>query len=179
MRIIETIILLYFLQWDKDLFRKTPLGDCFWNIWKCCALLFCHFTIFPGAVPQRNSRSSLPEVFCKKSEYLLRRTHLGDCFWNSWNSSPLFSVCSILLLPTFLADIFQMLFTYCVITVLVTHFDFGEFMFLFFIHFLSSYFFNANVTPISVTSILHINFCCFWWLCYLQNSTHFCYYCLL
>ena len=48
-----------------------------------------------------------------------------------------------------------------------THFDFGEFIFVFFISFLSSYFCNANVTPISVTSIFHNNACCFWWLCYL------------
>ena len=127
-RKIETRILLYFLQWDKHLFRKTPLGDCFWDIWRCSPLLFCHFTIFPEAVPERNSRSSLLDVLLKKSEHLLRRTHLGDCFWNSWNSSPLFSVSSVLLLPTFLADIFQVLFTYCVITVFATHFDFGEFI---------------------------------------------------
>ena len=122
---------------------------------------------------KRNFRSSLSDVFFKKSEHLLRRTHLEDCFWNSWNSSPLFSVCSVLLLPTFLADIFQVLFTYCVITVFATHFDFGEFIFVFFILFLSSYFFNANVTPISVTSILHTNVCYLWLLCYLQNFTHF------
>ena len=182
---------LIMFQWDKHIFRKPPLGDCLWNIRKCSLLLFCHFTIFFKAVPQRNSRSSLPEVFpknntaeimsdygfslthiflykdgiydsvlmwentdnrkpllwyifcsrintfleehhwgtvfgtfgnvllkwlsChftifpeavpqrnprsslpnvsfKKSEHLLRRTHLGDCFWNSWNRSPLFSV---------------------------------------------------------------------------------------
>ena len=132
--------------------------------------------IFP--VPQRNSRSSFPDVFFKKSEHLLRGTHLGDCFWNSWNSSPLFSGCSILILLTFLADIFEVLFAYCIITVFETHFDFCKFIFVFFILFLPSYFFNSNVTPISVTSILHTNFCCFWWLCY-QNFTHFCYNCLL
>ena len=105
-----------FSKKDKHLFRRTPLGGCFWNISKCSPLLFCHFTIFPEAFPQRNSRSSLPDVFFKKIEHLLRRTHLEDCFWNSWNSSPLFSVCSVLLLPTFLADIFEVLFTYCVIS---------------------------------------------------------------
>ena len=169
----------------------SPLGDCFWNIWKRYPLRFCHFTIFPEAVTQRNSKSSLPDVFFKKSEHFLRRTHLGDCFWNSWNSSPLFSVCSVLILPTFLANIFPVLFTYCVITVFATHFDFGEFIFVFFILFLSSYFFNANViaespkaTDVSmqdasdrnrsVTSILHTNVCCFWWLCYLKNFAHFC-----
>ena len=66
-RKIETRILLYFLQRDKHLSRKTPPGDCFWNIWKCSPLLFCHFTIFFEAVPQRNSRSSLPDVFLKKT----------------------------------------------------------------------------------------------------------------
>ena len=120
-----------FFKKDKHLFRGTLLGDCFWNIWKCFPLLLCYLTIFPEAVPQRNSRSSLLDVFCEhllRSEHLLRRTHLGDCLWNSWNSSPLFSVCSVLLFPTFLADIFQVLFTYCVITVFATHFDFGEFI---------------------------------------------------
>ena len=92
--------MVHFLQQDKHLFRRTPLGDCFWNIQKCSPLFFCHFTIFPEAVPQRNSRSSLPDVFFKKSEHILRRTHLGDCFSNSWNSSPLFSVCLVLLLST-------------------------------------------------------------------------------
>ena len=174
----ETRILLYFLQWDKHPFRRTPLGDYFWKIWKYSPLLFCHFINFPEAVPQRNSRSSLPDVFLKKSEHLLRRTCLGDCFWNSWNSSPLFSVCSVLLLPTFLPDIFQMLFTYCVqslqfILTLPSLILFSLYFFM------SSYFLNANVTPISVTIILHTNLCCFWWLCYLQNLTHFCCYCLL
>ena len=65
-RKIETRILLYFLQWDKHLFRRTPLGCCFWNIWKYSPLLFCHFTIFLKTVPQRNSRGTLPEVFLKK-----------------------------------------------------------------------------------------------------------------
>ena len=168
-----------FFKKDKYLFRRTPLGDCFWNIWKCSPLLFCHFTIFLEAVPQRNCRSSVPDVFFKKIEHLLGRTYLGNCFWNFWNISLLFSVCSVLLLPTSLADIFQVLFTYWVITVFATHFDFGECIFIFFILFLSSYFFNATVTTISVTSILHTNVCCCWWLCYLQNFTHFCYYCLL
>ena len=127
---------------DKYLFRKTLLGDCFWNTWKCSPLLFCHFTISPEAVPQRNSRSSFSGVFFKESEHLLRRTHLGDCFRNSWNSSPLFSIYSVLLLPTFLADIFQALFTYCVVTFFATHFDFGESVFVFFIFFLLPYFFN-------------------------------------
>ena len=79
----KTRITVYFLQWDEHFFRTTPLGDCFWTIWKCLPLLFCHFTIFPEAVPQRNSRSSLPDAFFKYSGHLLRRTHLGDCFWNS------------------------------------------------------------------------------------------------
>ena len=82
-RKIETRFLLYLSQWGKHLFRRTPLGYCFWNILKCCLLLFCHFTIFLEAVPQRKSRSSLPDVFFKKSEHLSRRTYLGDCFWNS------------------------------------------------------------------------------------------------
>ena len=159
--------------------EKPSLRDCLWNIWKCSPSLFCHFTIFSEAVPQRNSRSSLPDVFFKKSEHLLRRTHLGDCFWNSWNSSPLFSVCLVLPLPTFLADIFQVLFTYCILTVFATHFDIGDFSFVLLILFLSSHFSNTNMTPISVTSILHTNACCFWLLCDLQNFTHFCYYCLL
>ena len=144
-----------FFKKDKQLFRGKSLGDCFWNIWKCSPLLFGHFTISPGALLQRNSRGSLPDVFFKKGEHLLRRTQLGDCLGNLWNSSLLFSDCSVLLLPTFLADIFQVLFTYCLITVFPTHFDLDEFIFFFFILFLSSYFFNANVTPISATSILH------------------------
>ena len=168
-----------FIKKGKHLFRRTWLGDYFWNIWECSPLLFYYFTIFPEEVPQRNSRSSLPDVFFKNSEHLLRRTHLWDCFWNSWNSSPLFSVCSVLLMSTVLADIFQVFFTYCLITVFATHFNFGEFIFVFFILFLSSYFFSTNVTPISVTSSLYTNVCCFWWLRYLQNFTHFCYYCLL
>ena len=71
-----------FLKNDKHLFRRTPLGDCFWNIWKCSPLLFCYFTIFPEAVPQRNSRSSLPDVFLKKdtayimSDYGFSLTHI-------------------------------------------------------------------------------------------------------
>ena len=117
-----------FYKKDKHLFRRTPLEDCFWNIRKCSPLLFCYFTIFSEAVPQRNSRSSLPDVFFKKREHFLRRKHLECCFSNCLNSSPLFSVCSVLLLSTFLADIFQVLFTYCVITVFATHFDFGEFI---------------------------------------------------
>ena len=108
-------------------------------IWKCLPLLFCYFTIFSEAVSQRNSRSSFSDVFFKKIEHLLRRTYLGDCFWNSWNRS-LFSVRSALLLPTFLAGIFQVLFTYYVIAVFATHFDFGR-LFLFSLYF-SSYFFK-------------------------------------
>ena len=50
----------------KHLFRRTLLGDCSWNIWKCFPLLFCHFTIFPEVIPQWNSRSSLPDAFLKK-----------------------------------------------------------------------------------------------------------------
>ena len=70
-------------------------------------------------------------------------------------------------------------FLHTALLVFATHFEFGKFIFVFFILFPSSYFFNANVTLISVTSILHTNVCCFWWLCYLQNFTHFSYYCLL
>ena len=100
----------YVLMWEKTDNRKvllwyifcsgisTFLEDCRWGtafetfgnvLWK---LLSCHFSIFPETVPQRNPRNSLPNVSFKKSEHLLRRTHLGDCFWNSWNRSPLFSV---------------------------------------------------------------------------------------
>ena len=49
-----------------QLFRRTSLGYCFWNIWKCSLLLFCYFTIFSEAILQRNSRSSLPDVLLKK-----------------------------------------------------------------------------------------------------------------
>ena len=66
-----------FFKKDKHHFRGTSLGDCFWNIWKCSPLLFGHFTISPGALLQRNSRGSLPDVFFKKGEHLLRRTQLG------------------------------------------------------------------------------------------------------
>ena len=116
-----------FSKKDKHLFRRTPLEDCFWNIWKCFPLLFYHFTIFPEAAHQRNSRSNLSDVFFKKVNTFWEE----DMKWNSWNSSPLFSLRLVLLLSTFLADIFQMLFTYCVITVFATYFDFGEFSFLY------------------------------------------------
>ena len=66
-----------FFKKDKHLFRRTLLGDCFWNIWKCSLLLFCYFTIFPEAAPQRNSRSSFTDVFFKKSEHLLRKNTFG------------------------------------------------------------------------------------------------------
>ena len=45
-RKIETRIPLYFLQWGKHLFRKTPLGNFFWKIWKCSALFFCRSPFF-------------------------------------------------------------------------------------------------------------------------------------
>ena len=71
-----------FFKKGKHLFRRTRLEDCFWNIWECSPLLFCYFTIFPEAVPQRNSRSSLPDVFLKKyiayimSDYGFSLTHI-------------------------------------------------------------------------------------------------------
>ena len=65
-------------------------------------------------------------------------------------------------------------FLHTALLVFATHFDCGEFIFVFFVLFLSSHFFSANMTPISVTNILHTNICCFWWLCYLQNFTHYC-----
>ena len=50
-----------FFKKEKHLFRRAALGDCFWNIGKCSPLIFCHFTIFPKADPQRNCRSCLPD----------------------------------------------------------------------------------------------------------------------
>ena len=107
---------LYYFSAISPFFQKQPLKET------------------PEAVSQMCSS--------KKVNTFWEKTHSGDCFWNSWNSSPLFSVCSVLLLLTFLADIYQVLFTYCVITVFAIHFDFGESIFVFFILFLLFYFFN-------------------------------------
>ena len=59
-----------FLKNDKHLFRRTPLGDCFWNIWKCSPLLFCYFTILPEAVSQMcSSNRTLPKL-CQITDFL-------------------------------------------------------------------------------------------------------------
>ena len=75
---------LWYIFWSGiNTFQKNTTGGLFWKIRKCSPLPFSHFTIFPEVIPQGISRSSLPDVFFKKSEHLLRRTHLGDCFCNS------------------------------------------------------------------------------------------------
>ena len=75
-RKIETRILSYFLQWDKHLFRKTPLELVLENLEMFC-ITFLPFTIFLEAVPQRNSRSSLPDVFFWWLCYLQNFTHFS------------------------------------------------------------------------------------------------------
>ena len=122
-------------------------------------LLFHHF--FRSSPPKKLQKQS-PRCVLQKKVNIFREEHI----WGT-ASGTLEIVLHYFLSVQFYSclhfwQIFQVLFTYCVITDFATHFDFAEFIFVFFILFLSSNFFNANVTPISVTSILHTNVCCFW-----------------
>ena len=56
-----------FFKKDKYLFRRTPLGDCFWNIWKFSPLLFCHFTNFFRSSPPKKLWKQSPRCVLQKN----------------------------------------------------------------------------------------------------------------
>ena len=65
-----------FFKKDKYLFRRTPLGDCFWNIWKFSPLLFCHFTNFFQKQSPKETLEAVSQMCSSKKLNTLWEEHI-------------------------------------------------------------------------------------------------------